>query len=56
MEMKDGDGCPTLGMCLIPLNCTLKIVTVVNFIFYFIFLGLRPWHMKVPRLGVESEL
>ena len=21
-----------------------------------IFLGLHPWHMEVPRLGVESEL
>ena len=26
-------------------------------LFYFIFvLGLHPWHIKVPRLGVESEL
>ena len=23
---------------------------------FFFFLGLRPQHMKVPRLGVESEL
>ena len=21
-----------------------------------VFLGTHPWHMKVPRLGVESEL
>ena len=23
---------------------------------YFFFLGLHPWHMEVPRLGVKSEL
>ena len=23
---------------------------------YFVFLGPHPWHMEVPRLGVESEL
>ena len=23
---------------------------------FFCFLGLHPWHMKVPRLGMESEL
>ena len=22
----------------------------------FVFLGLHPWHMQVPRLGVKSEL
>ena len=22
----------------------------------FFFLGLHPWHMEVPRIGVESEL
>ena len=26
------------------------------FLFDFAFLGLHPWHMEVPRLGVESEL
>ena len=24
--------------------------------FFFVFLGPQPWHMEVPRLGVESEL
>jgi len=24
--------------------------------FLFCFLGLNPWHMEVPRLGVESKL
>ena len=23
---------------------------------FFVFLGPHPWHMEVPRLGVESEL
>ena len=30
------------------------MVTLV--FFFFGFLGLHPWHMEVPRLGVESEL
>ena len=25
------------------------------FFFFFVFLRLHPWHMEVPRLGVESE-
>ena len=25
-------------------------------IFCFVFLGLHPWHVEVPRLGAESEL
>ena len=25
-------------------------------LFIFVFLGSHPWHMEVPRLGVESEL
>ena len=24
--------------------------------FFFVFLGPHPWHMEVPRLGVQSEL
>ena len=24
--------------------------------FFFFFLGPHPWHMEVPRLGIESEL
>ena len=40
-----------------------KIKTSVNssapngpHILFFVFLGPYPWHMEVPRLGVESEL
>ena len=25
-------------------------------LFTFVFLGPHPWHMEVPRIGVESEL
>ena len=28
----------------------------VLFIYLFCFLGLHPWYMEVPSLGVESEL
>ena len=28
----------------------------VNFFFLGVFLGPHPWHLDVPRLGVESEL
>ena len=27
-----------------------------NFFFFFVFLEFHPWHVEVPRLGVESEL
>ena len=26
------------------------------FFFFLVFLGLHPWHIEVPRLGVKSEL
>ena len=26
------------------------------FFFFLFFLGLHPWHMEIPRLGVESEV
>ena len=26
------------------------------FFLFFVFLGLYPWHMEVPGVGVESEL
>ena len=36
----------------------LGFFCLVNFIYLFIFgfLGPHPWHMEVPKLGVESEL
>ena len=36
-----------------------NVIKVGFFVFYFLifcFLGLCPWHMEVPRLGVESKL
>ena len=27
-----------------------------NLFFFFVFLGLHPWHTEVPKLGVKSEL
>ena len=36
-------------------RCFYVFVFVFLFCFVF-FLGLRPWHMEVPRLGVELEL
>ena len=45
------------------LCCTVEIVTLsIKYTFknylciYLCFLGLHPWHMEVPRLGVELEL
>ena len=34
----------------------LTSMTFFFFFFFFVFLGPCPWHMQVPRLGVESEL
>ena len=53
------DGSVTARIYLMPQNCTLTMVTVVNFFFFLsfcYFVGLLPRHMEVPRLGVESEL
>ena len=32
----------------------LEIIIII--VFFFLILGLHPWHMEVPRLGVEWEL
>ena len=32
------------------------LMSFLFFSFLLSFLGLRPWHMEVPRLGVESKL
>ena len=34
----------------------VKVTVKVQGTGFFSFLGLHPWHMKVPRLEVESEL
>ena len=34
----------------------LNLITSFLFLFFFFFLGPHPWHMEVPRPGVESEL
>ena len=34
----------------------LVIAFLKKFFCFFVFLGPHPWHMEVPRLGVESEL
>ena len=31
-------------------------ISFFSLFFPFCFLGLNPWHMEVPRLGVESEI
>lgn len=32
LEMDGGDGCPTMGVYLTPLNCALQDVKVENFV------------------------
>ena len=39
---------------LAPLGFLFSFLSL-SFLF-FVFLGLHPWHMEVPRLGVETEL
>ena len=39
-----------------PLLLVSRMVIYFNFFSFFFFLGRQVWHMKVPRLGVESEL
>ena len=34
----------------------LFLSSISVFFFLFVFLGPNPWHMKVPRLGVQLEL
>ena len=51
----------TVGQCIPVAEAPLAVVLFVtaalaNFVFFLQFLGLLPWHMEVPRLGVQSEL
>ena len=39
--------------CLQP---TPQLTFFLFYFFFFHFLGLHPWHMEVPRLGIELEL
>ena len=57
--------CSCMTMLLILLSKYLGVqwlARIVGVLFCFVlfgflpFLGLLPWHMEVPRLGVESEL
>ena len=41
---------------LLSLGVILQIIAFYLFIYLFVCLGPHPQHMKVPRLGVESEL
>ena len=41
-------------LCYSYIVCDLKIFSL--FFFFLFFLGPHPWHMKFPRLGVQSEL
>ena len=37
-------------------NADFLLFEYFYFIFIFCFLGPHPWHMEIPRLGVESQL
>ena len=45
-----------LGGLLKGLNFIYLINLLIHLFIYFVFLGLHPPHMEVPRLGVELEL
>jgi len=51
-------GCDFLGNSLLVLQTLIEIFRFFGFVlfFVFVFLGLHPKHMEVPRLGVEMEL
>ena len=33
-----------------------KVLMIIMIVFFFSFIRACPWHMEVPRLGVELEL
>ena len=43
-------------LCLSWLRKNVQQTIYIYMGFFFGFLGLHPWHMEVPRLGVKSEL
>ena len=63
--METGSDNVVFGARLLSLSNMFARVTILGhmylyfipfFFVFFVFLGLHPWHMEVPRLGVESEL
>ena len=46
LEMDSGDGCTVGEMDLIPLNCTLKMVKMVNFFVVYILLQFLIFFLK----------
>ena len=40
LETDSGDGCSTMWMYLVPLNCTLEMVKMVNFMLYTLYYNL----------------
>ena len=52
-EAPDGQFTCSTGEAMIKANFFLSLSL---FFFFFVFPELHPWHMEVPRLGVESEL
>ena len=56
-EASRNQTCKHLDFGLQPLALRQEIPTFVFVsVFCFVFLGPHPWHMDIPRLGVESEL
>ena len=57
--MEDG-ACQEGGGCCVGVRASFLYYDVTEFLFLFFvflpFLELLPWHIEVPRLGVESEL
>ena len=49
-----GGGLPC--QMLVGADISLETGDDAAFFFLFVFLGLHPWHMEVPRLGAELEL
>ena len=43
-------------LCAWPLVALAEVFVSSFLCFVFVFLGPHPWHMEVPRLGVELEL
>lgn len=41
LEMDGGDGCTNVRKYFMPLNCTLKMLKMVNFVYYTTFFNLK---------------